>query len=194
MAAVVLAAGESTRMGRVKQLIEYDGEPLVRRATRSALEAGAKPVAVVLGANASLIAPALADLQDVISVTNDRWQEGQASSLVAGLRAAPANADGVLVTLSDQPLVDAAALRLLIAAFVDGSRIVAASYEGIIGVPAVFGTEYLDQLLELTGDRGAGQWLRARRAEVRTVSIAAASVDIDTLDDVRRLDKDLDRT
>jgi CTP:molybdopterin cytidylyltransferase MocA len=187
--AVVLAAGGSARMGRVKQLIDFEGESLVRRAARSAKEAGADPVVVVLGSNADLIAPALGGLPNVTMVINSQWERGQASSLAEGLRAVAleGKCDGVLVTLADQPLVDAAALRSLIDTFIEGARIVAASYEGTIGVPALFGKEHLAQLMELSGDSGAGQWLRARRADVKSLPLANASVDVDTPADVGRL-------
>ena len=107
IAAVVLAAGGSARLGRSKQLVVHEGEPLVRRAARAALDAGAEPVIVVLGAHADLVRQALDGLP-VSAVVNDAWETGMASSLRIGARAAlDAGCDAVLVTLADQPLVDA---------------------------------------------------------------------------------------
>jgi molybdenum cofactor cytidylyltransferase len=144
---------------------------------------------VVLGANAATIAPALVGLTSVAIVINPDWKRGVASSLVAGLSAFLADeaCDAVLVTLADQPLVDGTALRRLVTAFDDEHRIVAAAYDDTIGVPAVFGREHLDDLMRLTGDRGAGSWLRARQNEVTRVPLYSAAFDIDRPSDVARL-------
>ncbi len=187
--AVVLAAGGSSRFGRPKQLLMLDGDPLVKRAANAALDAGASPVVVVLGADYQLIEPALADMSPVKLVINHEWQSGLASSLAAGLRALieVADCDGVVVTLADQPLVDAQALKRLIAPFDASHRLVAASYEGTIGVPAVFGREYVAELLHLTGDAGAGAWLRSRSSEVTPISLDSGGLDIDTPTDAELL-------
>jgi len=184
---VVLAAGGSTRFGSPKQLVIRDGEPLVRRAAKAALDAGAQPVMVVLGADAPIVAPELSKLRHVRTVINTHWESGLASSLSTGLRALMeiAGCDAVLVTLADQPNVDAAALKKLIAAFDSEHRIVASAYSGTIGVPAIFGSEHVADLMRLTGDNGAGQWLRIHPDKVTTVALPEAEVDIDTEEDVR---------
>lgn len=190
VAAVVLAAGASTRLGAAKQLVEFRGVPLVRRAAEAAIAADANPVIVVLGARATEVAGALLDLAGVHLELNERWCDGLASSLVAGVRAATrldARCDGVLIIAADQPLVDDAALRALVDAFREGARIVAAEYSGTIGVPAIAGREHFESLLELDGDAGAGRWLRGRRDEVRSVPIPDAAMDIDGTEDVARL-------
>jgi molybdenum cofactor cytidylyltransferase len=176
-------------LGFPKQLIVHEGEPLVRRIAMAAVEAGADPVVVVLGANAEMIAPALSGLASVTTVTNQEWKTGMASSLATGLRALLEDApcDGVLVTLADQPFVDAAALTRLVAAFGGERRIVASSYANTIGVPAIFAREHVDALMRLTGDAGAGSWLRSRSSEVTSVPLDAAALDIDTLSDANHL-------
>ena len=140
---------------------------------------------VVLGANAEMIAPALSGLASVRTVVNQEWSKGLASSLAAGLSAVleDATCDAVLVTLADQPLVDAAALRRLVAAFGGERRIVASSYDDTMGVPAIFAREHVDDLMRLTGDAGAGSWLRSRPSEVTCVPLDAAAIDIDTVSD-----------
>ena len=162
------------------------------RAAVAALDVGAARVVVVLGARAGSIAPALAGLGSVTLVVNPDWEKGLASSLVAGLSAflEDDSCDGVLVTLADQPLVDAAALRRLITAFDDERRIVASAYDGTIGVPAVFGREHLHDLVRLTGDHGAGSWLRARQSEVTRVPLYSAALDIDSPSDVAQLSQE----
>lgn len=183
---VILAAGESTRFGSTKQLLIHKGEPLVRRAAKAALDAGARPVMVVLGADAPIVAPELSRLRHVRTVINTHWATGLASSLATGLRALMeiAGCDAVLVTLADQPNVDAAALKRLIAAFDSEHRIVASAYSATIGVPAIFGCEHIKDLMRLKGDSGAGQWLRDHPDKVTTVELPEAEVDIDTVEDV----------
>lgn len=176
-------------MGQPKQLIVHQGQPLVARAAVSAREAGADPVIVVLGAHAAEIEPALADFAGVGTVVNPAWESGLASSVVAGLRAALRDDawDGVLVTLADQPLVDADALRPLVAAFQSGARLVASGYQGVPGVPALFGREHVLALLTLTGEAGAGPWLRDMLPDVTIIPLDTASLDLDTPADAARL-------
>jgi Uncharacterized MobA-related protein len=187
--AVILAAGGSTRMGYPKQLIEHQGEALVRRAAATALAAGAQPVVVIVGASSEEVEDELTGLAGVRTLYNERWETGLASSLSAGLGAlnADRSIDGALVMVVDQPLVDADALRKLMSAFDDRHRIVASAYDEIVGVPVVVGSEHFHALMTLNGDEGAGRWLRARLADVTQIDVASASVDIDTPEDAERL-------
>jgi len=180
--AVVLAAGRSQRLGVPKQLLLYEGEPLLRRAVLAVRDSGAAPVVVVLGAEADRIAPVLGDIRVVRTITNYNWTTGLASSLAVGIKALleAGDSDGVLVTLADQPLVDAASLGKLLDAFSDEHRIVASAYNGIIGVPAIFAQEHLTELMALTGDAGAGSWLRSRADTVTSIPLSAAATDVDT--------------
>jgi CTP:molybdopterin cytidylyltransferase MocA len=187
---VVLAAGGSARLGIPKQLIEFRGEPLVRRAARSAADAGAAPVIVVVGAKAADTILAINGLSFTSTVFNEQWRTGLASSLVTGIRELQrldARVDAVLLVTADQPLVDAAALRRLLDFFAEGARLVAAEYSGTIGVPAVFGREHLDSLLALEGDAGAGRWLREQGRAVRRMPLPDAAVDVDTAEDAALL-------
>ena len=187
VAGIVLAAGASTRLGEPKQLIEVGGQPLVRRAAISALEAGAYPVIVVLGAGGDQILPALDGLVGVRVALNTRWETGLASSLGAGLAALTGEdeVDGALLILADQPFVDAHALRALVDAFGE-ARIVASSYSNTVGIPAVIGREFFGELANLEGDRGAAPWLRGR-TDVTPVPLPVSPLDIDTPDDVSLL-------
>jgi len=176
-------------MGHAKQLILHAGEPLVLRVARSAMAAGADPVIVVVGAHAAEVGAAVSSLAGVRVVRNSGWESGLASSLASGLGAAVEDeaCDGILVMLADQPLVDAGVLGPLIAAFRAGARIVASGYDGVPGVPAVFGREHAPALTGLTGDAGAGRWLRARLPEVTIVPLERAALDLDTPEDLARL-------
>ena len=123
------------------------------------------------------------------TVINRDWHKRLASSLATGLAALFENAayDAVLVTLADQPLVGALALRRLIAEFGGDRRIVASAYNSTMGVPAVFGHEHVGDLMRLTGDAGAGVWLRSRPSEVTCVPLDVGAFDIDTPSVVARL-------
>lgn len=154
------------------------------------MAADANPVIVVLGARATEVAGALLDLAGVHLELNERWRDGLASSLVAGVSTATrldACCDGVLIVAADQPLVDVVALRSLMDAFRAGARLAAAGYSGTIGVPAIVGREHFESLLELDGDAGAGQWLRGRSDGVRRVPMPGAATDVDGAEDLARL-------
>jgi len=131
----------------------------------------------------------LSGLESVTLSVNPNWEKGLASSLAVGLSSflVDKSYDAVLVTLADQPLVDAAALRRLVTAFHVDRGIVASAYDDTIGVPAVFGREHFDDLMRLTGDRGAGSWLRSRQDEVTRVPLRSAGLDIDRPYDLARL-------
>ena len=190
VAAVVLAAGDSTRLGVPKQLIEFRGTSLVRAAAIAAGDAGASVVIVVLGASAPSVAQALEGLPHIATVSNDRWRDGLASSLATGIREVlrlDARCDGVLITMADQPLVNSESLRRVLNAFDSQTRLVAAEYSGTIGVPAVIGREHLDALLLLEGDAGAGRWLRGLGDAVRRIPLPEAALDIDTAEDLALL-------
>ena len=188
VAGIILAAGGSSRFGAPKQLLTHHGENLVRRAARSAAEAGLNPVIVVLGAYASSIELFLAGLKSVVVVVNGEWQSGQASSLRAGVeKAAGLRCDAALIILADQPLVDRESLTKLVGSFTRTDRVIASRYSGVLGAPALFGAEYFDDLVSLHGDRGAGQWLRSHPDAVTAVDIDEAAFDIDTPDDLKHL-------
>lgn len=188
IAAIVLAAGGSSRFGTPKQLHQYAGEPLIGRATSAALDAGANEAIVVLGSDANDVAKPLDGVLHVRTVINENWRTGLASSIRVGLLAIT-DADGVLITLADQPLVDSAALKKLIGRFDDNHRIIASGYDDTTGVPAIFGKEYIDELKTLTGDHGAGKWIQSRISEVTIVPLEAAAIDIDTPADAARLEE-----
>lgn len=191
VAAVILAAGASRRLGQPKQLLLFDGETLLARAVRIASAAGAEPVFAVLGAQSEAIAQALADTP-ARAVLNPGWQSGLASSVRAGVLAvqqqSPA-ADGVLVMNCDQPRLDAAHLRALLAAFAQqsGQGIAASSYSGARGVPAIFPRALFGQLQQLTGDKGARALLMQSALPFALVPFAGGELDIDTPGDLAHL-------
>lgn len=175
--------------GDPKQLIVYKGQSLVRRITDSALALQTGPVVVVLGANRDRIAPELAGLP-ITMVDNAAWQNGLSSSLKTGLAAlylTQSDIDAVMVLLTDQPLVSIGLLQHLLEVYKnEGKGIVACRYDNQLGVPAVFGRQYIDELLQLEGDKGA-KWVIVRhRADCAEVQFEAGSIDLDSKSDVER--------
>jgi molybdenum cofactor cytidylyltransferase len=188
--ALVLAAGGSTRLGRPKQLIRYQDEALVRRAVRAAIEIQCEPVVAVCGPEFSSVRQELAGLQ-VTVVENPNWKSGMASSLTCGLEAALRSMpqmDALLVTLCDQPLIDAAELLRLISFYRESGAAAAASrYGDSGGPPAIFGRPLFPQMKDLQGDAGAKRILRALGNQVAWMDLPEGAMDIDTPDDLARL-------
>lgn len=179
--AVVLAAGQSRRMGRSNKLVAtLDGEPLVRRAVRAAREGGASAVVVVTGHEAERVRAALEGL-DVAFVHNPAYADGLSTSVRAGIAAV--DAAGALVMLGDMPGVGASHVRALIGAFApgEGGGIVVATSSGKRGNPVLFARAYFEQFDALTGDMGAKPILGANPEDVVEVEIGeAAAFDLDT--------------
>ncbi len=184
VAAIVLAAGRSTRMGGPNKLLaELGGRPLVRRVAEQALASRAAPVIVVTGHQAEKVRAALAGL-DVTFVHNPAFAEGLASSVKTGIAQVPAAADGAIVCLGDMPLVDQALIDRMIDSFAPdrGALIVVPVSEGRRGNPVLWSRRFFAELMALEGDIGARN-LIARNAEaVADVPVDghAAFLDIDT--------------
>lgn len=190
VAAIVLAAGGSRRLGQPKQLLAYRGETLLNRAIRIASESGASPVLAVLGAEFESIRRSIQS-PTAIPVHNDRWRQGMGSSIAAGMRAlavcAP-DAEGVLLLSCDQPRITVEHLHALIAAFEAAPAIAASAYAGVNGVPAVFPRETFDLLRDLHGDKGARSIIEAAVCPVVAVIFPGGDVDIDAPEDLAKLD------
>ena len=182
--AVLLAAGGSSRLGRPKQLLVWQDEPLVRRAARAALDAGVDELVVVLGAERAAVGTALEGLP-LRQVENTAWANGIGGSIACGVRAARSNA--LLLLLADQPGVDAGLLRQVIDAGRAGHARVACAYAGVLGVPALFADAGdLATLRELEGDRGARALLTANPEAVLAISAEQAAFDVDDESDWTR--------
>jgi CTP:molybdopterin cytidylyltransferase MocA len=192
VAAIVLAAGASRRLGQPKQLLPHNGETLLERAMRLAQEAGASPLLVVLGANAPLIRAAV-PFENVLAVENADWEQGIASSIHAGLRELEAiapDASGALILGCDQPRLSAAHLRALLRAFEEqeSQAIAASTYAGVLGIPAAFPRTVFPFLLALRGDRGARALLAAPPCSLLAVEFAGGEMDIDLPADLAELE------
>ena len=184
IAAVVLAAGRSTRMGGPNKLLaEIAGRPLVRIVVEEALASRAKPVIVVVGHERAEVEKALAGLP-VQLVHNPDFAQGLGTSLKAGIAAVPAEADGTIVCLGDMPQVDASLIDQLITAFDPdrGALIVMPTVEGRRGNPVLWSRRFFPDLMAIEGDVGARHFIGRYSEAVLEVPLEgrAALVDVDT--------------
>jgi molybdenum cofactor cytidylyltransferase len=189
IAAIVLAAGTASRMGRPKLLLPMaDGRALVRLSVERVLAGDPDAIFVVVGAEASAVETALRGLPITV-VVNPRYAEGQATSLRAGLAALGPETEAVLVALGDQPLPDPTIVRRLITTFREtGGPIVVPRYREGRGNPVVFAASLFDELEAVTGDQGARGVVAREPGRVREVVIDAATPrDVDTWADYEAL-------
>jgi len=184
-AIIVLAAGGASRMGLPKQLLQYRGKSLLRRAAETALGTHPAEVVAVIGFESDRMKHELDDLP-VRLITNQGWQEGIASSIRAGIAEIPVTVEASLMLLCDQPFVTSDLLLRLITACTDEKPIAATGYEQTFGVPACFKRSLFAELLALQGDAGAKRVIHRDQRRVTTVPFPEASVDIDTLEDYRK--------
>jgi molybdenum cofactor cytidylyltransferase len=162
VAAIVLAAGRSTRMAPANKLLATlpDGETMIARTVDHVLGSGARPVIVVTGHAAAAVRRALGERKIRLVHAAD-YAEGMAASLRAGIAALPASAGAALICLGDMPLVGPEILDGIIAAFdpTEGREIVLPSFAGKRGNPVLWGRRFFPELLRLSGDIGARQIL-----------------------------------
>ncbi len=179
---MLLAAGTSSRLGRPKQLLDYGGKTLVRRVAEVGVAAGLDPLVVVVGAWAADVVRELAGLPLRV-VHNPRYEEGQSTSVRAGVEALPADAAAVVMLLVDMPAVDAAVVRAIVAEWqASGAAIVRPAFEGQPGNPVLFAARLFPELAAVQGDEGGRAVLRRHAAEVRLVPTGQPGVlqDVDT--------------
>jgi len=184
VAAVVLAAGRSTRMGGPNKLVEaLGGVPLVRQAVMAAVASRATPVIVVTGHQRERVTAALIDLP-VMLVDNPAYAEGLSTSVKAGITAVPETVDGAVILLGDMPRVDAALINRLIAAFdtASGGLVAVPVREGKRGNPVLWPRRFFADLEQLKGDAGARHLIGQHARDVVEVPVSndAAFLDVDT--------------
>jgi molybdenum cofactor cytidylyltransferase len=197
IAALVLAAGRSTRMGAVNKLIaEIGGKPLVRIAAEQALASHASPVIVVTGHQRERVEGALNGLP-IRFVHNPDYAEGLGSSLKAGIAAVPEEADGAIVCLGDMPQVSSALIDKLVAAFDPerGALVVVPSIEGRRGNPVVWSRRFFNDLMAIQGDIGARHLIGSYAEAVVEVPVEgdAALVDVDTPESLSAVKAEIER-
>lgn len=177
---ILLAAGESKRLGRPKQLVTLRGKPLLREMAEVALQVAAEgPVVVVLGAVDEPCRLALEGLE--VSVAhNPGWQSGMGGSIAAGLASLPAGElTGVIVMLCDQPLVTPEHLQTILSAC-PGKNIVATRCDGHLGPPAWFSSEMFSDLLLLSGSKQGAKAIMDKEPLIAWIDFPEAAFDIDS--------------
>ena len=189
---VILAAGSSSRLGRPKQLLEFNGKSLLQHSIDEATNSNASAVIVVFGANADSISKEV-DKKKAQIVRNSEWEEGMASSVRNGLstlqKISPST-DAVIFMVCDQPYVTASLINDLINKQKEtGKAIVTSSYGEAIGPPALFHESLFNELMRLKGDAGARKIIQQHSDEVATVLFTKGKIDIDTNEDYEALKK-----
>ena len=189
IAAVILAAGSSSRMGFPKQLLPYKSRPLLLHMIEIAVASTCRPVAVVVGCHADLLRPHLLNLP-VQLIENPAWHTGLGSSITASilaLQSASPAIDAALFLLGDQPLISPDLLNQMVDAYVARPTIVACSYAQTFGPPVLFDRQYFPDLLNLPPSQGAKPFIQKHQPHTTFIPFPQGQTDIDTPDDYARL-------
>jgi len=186
VAALILAAGSSSRMGRSKQMLDIHGERLLERTTKTVLASGIRDVVVVLGADKDVHRQILASLP-VTTVENDDWAKGMGSSIKCGLRHLThvgTDYHGVLIFVCDQPLLTSEVISTILHTFRQTKKpIIASAYSNVPGVPVLFERSYFEKLMALPDDHGAKKVIQQNPSDVVTVPFPGGEIDLDTMQD-----------
>ena len=183
-----MAAGSSSRLGRPKQLINYQDKTLIQYSIEAAQYSAADDLVVVLGCNSELIQTGI-ESKEVPVLVHAHWEEGISSSMQCGLRylLETSLVDQVILMLCDQPYVSQGLLdQLMNGKKASGKGIVACSYAGTVGVPALFDQHYFPELLALNGTEGAKKVILNHQADTFLVDFPLGAVDLDTEEDVQK--------
>lgn len=191
---VILAAGQSSRMGGIKQLLPFNNSTILQTAINSALKSKAEKVYLVLGANYKMIRLKIEE-EDVSVIKNSNWEKGLSSSIVSAINYienSEEHPDAVLIMLADQPKVDSNYIDKLISLYQKQQQaIIASAYGEVNGVPALFPKKYFGILSNLKGDKGAKKLLNESLIEVLSYTPKSAEIliDIDSPEDYQDLIK-----
>jgi molybdenum cofactor cytidylyltransferase len=187
---VILAAGESSRFGRPKQLVQFRGKSLVRRVVDAAKDANCSAIVVVLGSKREQIERELKET-DAIVAENKDWRRGIGSSIRVGLESAVNQApdiEAIVLLACDQPFLKTDTIECLIAMRGKTKKaIVASSYSETLGVPALFDRSCFEELLALDDETGAKAIILSNRERVAELLFLEGKIDIDTVADYEKL-------
>lgn len=189
ISAIVLAAGESTRMGFPKLLLPIKGKSLLQHVIDNALQSKVGEVIVVLGAEATKLRREIKQSQVQI-IENASYKEGLSTSLKAGLQAVSPQAQAVLILLGDQPLISHDIIDALIDKYEEsGSIMVAPVYKGKRGNPVLFDSSLIPELSRVTGDKGGREIIEKHPAQLATVDFESTitGTDIDSWEDYKEV-------
>lgn len=187
---IILAAGSSSRLGRPKQLLEYNKSTLLRNTVSEAVKVPDSFVIVVTGANKDIIEKELNSAQ-ITACFNPEWESGMASSIVKGLNEAlNLNPDcgQCIFAVCDQPFVTHFIFENLINEYhKTGKGIIASSYSETLGTPVLFRQKYFDELLDLKGQEGAKKLIKKYAEDTASIPFEKGNIDIDTEEDYDKL-------
>lgn len=187
---IILAAGASTRMGCPKQLLKYHDRSLIHHTVNIAAASVCQPIVVVLGAYAERIKPEIKSFPVIIALNRD-WSNGMSTSIRVGIETLlilSPQPEAIVLMLCDQPLVTTPLINQLVATYQRTKQpIVASQYGEVVGIPALFESQFFPYLLKLQGDRGARQLIKQSLPMVVRVPFPAGIFDIDTPTDYARL-------
>ena len=184
ISAILLAAGESNRMGQPKQLLPFGQSTIVERTLDNLLNSAVSETIVVLGYREGEIRKTIAG-KPVKIVINPDYQQGMSASIIAGLKQIDKKARAVLIALGDQPFVDSQTINSLVEAFIANNRgIIIPVYQGRKGNPVIFAIKYKDELLNLKGDIGGREITKHHPDDVLEVAVNCEGIllDIDTME------------
>ena len=194
--AVILAAGESRRMGKPKLLLPLDGASLINYPVSLAIESGLEPIVVIGGRHIAELEKELATFSPYISIkANPRYEEGMSSSLQEGIRALDSKVDAALIFLGDQPFVPKTVVDIIIKEFTvnreQGIRIVRPLYQRLLGHPILFDSSLFNLFDTLQGDEGGKRIIQNHKEHVQFIDFPNKSwgLDIDTPLDYARLQR-----
>jgi molybdenum cofactor cytidylyltransferase len=192
IALIILAAGNSSRLGKPKQLVVFNGETLLERIAREALESVCSPIIVVTGNDSETFRQRLKSYRLQI-VENEHWQQGMGSSISLGIERlieTKADLDGVVLCVCDQPFVTAETINNLVRVFQEQkSKIIASEYGDVLGVPALFDKSLFTELADLDGKTGAKKIIEKYRGETFALDFPEGEIDVDTKEDLEKLRK-----
>lgn len=190
IAIMILAAGESTRMGEPKQLLPWKDGTLLDNAIKTAKASCANDVFVILGANSKDIKAAVLE-EKIVVLDNPNWKSGLGSSISRGvdyLIESDTSYKGVLIMLCDQPFISSAYLNQIIESFKENEeKIIATDYNSRAGVPAIFNATHFQELKELNDDYGAKKVLEHYNEGMIMIDPKGNEIDLDTPDDYKTL-------
>ena len=187
---ILLAAGESRRMGTPKQLLSYKGSSLICHAIEETVASVCNPILVVLGANSDCISLEISNLPVRIAY-NTQWHRGMSVSIATGIKALleiKVNFDAVIVALADQPLITASVYNRLVERYYQNQvKAVASNYSDTLGVPALFDRTLIPEMLKMKQKGGAKQLLNKYSDRSLNLDLPEAAIDIDTPTDYQQL-------
>jgi molybdenum cofactor cytidylyltransferase len=177
-------------MGKPKQLLAYKGKTLLDHTISQSHASSTQLTVLVLGANADAILESHQHPQ-LFSVINSDWQQGMSSSIRSGVKAAlesDPDIENIIITLADQPFVDAQLIEELISRRdQSGKNIISCSYGGTVGTPSLFSSKYFGELLGLEGQNGAKALITRQLSDLETIPFPLGHIDIDTEEDYNNL-------